>query len=742
MKNRKMLDIIGLANEQYISEADPSKKRTAQRSKFKWSTFLAAAACFLLILNIAITVPILANLDEPTTPDTGASSGDITNPSDGGLIHLPTGSSKPGTSTPSSKDEDTTPPSSDVDKENGSHIQNPDTQKPDDDPPPVTPEIQFLKNPALLGALDSYFSNGGYGGNGLDQLFPEINDALEQDKEEQESSKEEMGDLSDKIQESLSPDINDNQVVGISEGDLAKRSDKFLYYLSGTKLYVYSINKENSKAECILPLDGYVNQIDELYDSITGEYDKWEELYGNMAYSYGWEMYLSSDFNTLYVIVSSNQYTQMTGIFTFDVSTSPTVALEDFKVFSGKYITSRMVNDQLLLFTRYSVQRSYDKEVAESYIPFYSSKGTNYFTNDIYFPSDLNSSAYVMVSRLDKKGLRVEESISFLSFNDEIYVSHENIFLTNQRYAEPGDVKEIWNGATPYNTEIVAIGYKSELFEIRENVTVKGYVKDQYSLDEYNGILRVATTSYFPDKMYTSTASLYCIDISTMNIVASVECFAPENEVVRSVRFDGTKGYICTSYEEVLIDPVFFFDLSDLENITYTDTGEIDGYSSSLINIGGGYVIGIGYGESESTLKIEVYKQGESSVEIVTFEEFLNTSFATNYKAYYVDRERHLIGLPIRSYNSTTKSYEYRYLLLHFNGTHLDYVLSDNISYSITNAVRGFYQNGYYYVVTDKSFYAFNVGKLDNLPFVSADGVIQSGITSPSSNSPAWPPAA
>ena len=191
-----------------------------------------------------------------------------------------------------------------------------------------------------------------------------------------------------------------------------------------------------------------------------------------------------------------------------------------------------------------------------------------------------------------------------------------------------------------------------------------------------------------------------------------------------------------------MIDPVFFFDLSDLENITYTDTGEIDGYSSSLINIGGGYVIGIGYGESESTLKIEVYKQGESSVEIVTFEEFLNTSFATNYKAYYVDRERHLIGLPIRSYNSTTKSYEYRYLLLHFNGTHLDYVLSDNISYSITNAVRGFYQNGYYYVVTDKSFYAFNVGKLDNLPFVSADGVIQSGITSPSSNSPAWPPVA
>ena len=760
MKNRKMLDIVGLADEKYISEADPSKKRTAQKQKFKWATFLAAAACFLLILNIAITVPIIANMDEPNDPGTSSSSGDITNPSDGGLIHLPTGSSKPSDSqgsdvppTPSSKDEGT-PPSSDVGTGDGSHIQNPDTQKPEEDNPPVvTPEIQFLKNPALIGALDKYFSGGGYGDNELDQLFPEINDALEQDKAEQES-KEEMKDLSDKLGESLDKtDINDNQVVGISEGDLAKRSDKYLYYLKDTKLYVYSINKNKSEAECILPLDGYIGQLKELYDSITSEYDKWEEIIdgNNMAYAYGWEMYLSSDYKTLHIIVTADRYVPMTGVFTLDVSASPTVAIKDFKIFSGSYITSRMVDDQLLLFTRYGVRRGYNKELPESYIPFYASKGTNYFTNDIYFPSDIYSSTYVTVSRLDTDGLRVEESVSFLSFSDEIYVSHNNIFLTREiGITATEDLKESirdiwWWSREPLDTEIVAIGYKSELFEIRETVTIRGYVKDQYSLDEYEGILRVATTSYFADDMSTSTASLYCIDIDTMKIVASVECFAPEGEVVRSVRFDGTKGYICTSYEEVLIDPVFFFDLSDLNNITYTDTGEIDGYSSSLINIGGGYVIGIGYGESESTLKIEVYKQGENSVEIVCFEEFANTDFATDYKAYYIDRERHLIGLAIETYNSTTTAYENRYMLLHFNGNYFDHIIGNKIAFSIVDTVRGFYKDGYYYVVTDKDFYAFDTDNLDTLPFVSADGVRENyeenSLPDRDPNAPAWPPA-
>ena len=69
---------------------------------------------------------------------------------------------------------------------------------------------------------------------------------------------------------------------------------------------------------------------------------------------------------------------------------------------------------------------------------------------------------------------------------------------------------------------------------------------------------------------------------------------------------------MCTSIE--MSDPVFFFDLSDLNNITYKDTGTIEGFSTSLVNFGDGYLLGIGR-ESWSTFKAEIYTEADSGVE-------------------------------------------------------------------------------------------------------------------------------
>ena len=115
-------------------------------------------------------------------------------------------------------------------------------------------------------------------------------------------------------------------------------------------------------------------------------------------------------------------------------------------------------------------------------------------------------------------------------------------------------------------------------------------------MDEKDGILRVVTTVEYGSysdayghgwfvPAYTS-ASLYCVSLEDFETVASVEKFAPEGEQVQSVRFDGDYAYVCTSVN--FSDPVFFFDLSDLSNITYTDTGEIEGFSSSLVDFENG----------------------------------------------------------------------------------------------------------------------------------------------------------
>ena len=713
MKNRRMLDLIGSVDQSYIDEADPTKAKKPKASKFKWTTILSAAACILLILNIAIFVPILAGGNETNPP---SSSSDLNHiQGSGDLIQNGTSSS--------------------VD-----HIQNPDNNDEEDNKDEYTPDIQFLKNPSLLGALDSYFSNSNNNSNDLsDKVEEELENAGESFSPDNQS-----GSLA-------SPDINDNQVQGISEADVAKRSDKHLFYLRGTTLYIYTISGKSSKTECILPLGGYYDKADELAKKLN--FDQFEIDTDTTS----WEMYLSSDYKTLNIIVQTNFAPGVTGIITLDVSNAPTVEFKDFKMFAGEYITSRVVNGEILLFTKYYVQKNYDKENPMAYIPFYTVDDECRYTDDIYFPNELSASTYITVTRLDQKRLRVLESVSYLSYSDEIYVSSENIFLIREIPVTGTFRENDWlleedrdyRIFEPIDSEIAIIGYKTPLFQNRGTVIIKGYVHNQYSLDEYEGILRVATTSYVEkDGEYDSSASLWCIDISEVKVVASVENFAPINEVVRSVRFDGTEGYVCTSLQKLVFsDPVFFFDLSDLENITYTDTGVIDGYSSSLINIGGGYLIGIGYGKTASTLKIEVYKEENGQVVSVCVEEFTSTRFSTDYKSYYVDRENHLIGLAISSYSKDTGSYEDSYLLLHFDGVYFDKVMALGVSHYSEGSVRSFYEKNYLYIVTDQEFMVYEVGRLSNLPFVTADGTStgiagetnQEGGSTARPTGPAWP---
>ena len=240
-------------------------------------------------------------------------------------------------------------------------------------------------------------------------------------------------------------------------------------------------------------------------------------------------------------------------------------------------------------------------------------------------------------------------------------------------------------------TEISRIAYSDEGLSLKGSVTVKGTVKDQYSLDEYEGVLRVAVTTSVTEhsKRYVNdygleefvisrssklNASLYCLDKETFDILAAVENFAPEGERLQSARFDGNMAYICTSLQ--LSDPVFFFDLSDLDNITVKDTGTIEGFSSSLINFGGGYLLGIGVGDSWNTVKIEVYKEHEDGVISVCSYEIPYSGYSTDYKSYFIDREKWLVGLMVVSHMGVSDEH---YLLLHFDGTRLVPLLNESL---------------------------------------------------------------
>lgn len=91
--------------------------------------------------------------------------------------------------------------------------------------------------------------------------------------------------------------------------------------------------------------------------------------------------------------------------------------------------------------------------------------------------------------------------------------------------------------------------------------SVSGELNNNFSMDEYDGHLRVVTTTAGWNKDYSEyhrTNGLYVLD-KDMKIVGKIENLA-ENEEIKSARFMGKTGYFVT-YENT--DPLFSADLSD-----------------------------------------------------------------------------------------------------------------------------------------------------------------------------------
>ena len=489
-------------------------------------------------------------------------------------------------------------------------------------------------------------------------------------------------------------EITDNQVEGITEADRIKRSNTHIFYLDGNTLKIFNIAGKDSAMVGSVTLD--------------------ETAY--TTYLLQWEFYLSADCKTATVFTRypNSQKQQCVGVFSIDVSDPANPTVKHKLELTGNYLSSRVTDGKILLMTEFVPDRTkmdFDKE--ETFLP--QINGASIPAADIILPEDANSARYTVVLQLDENTLQVEGKAAFLSYTKHIYVSHDHIFLTHV-YAD----KKTENYVTIRNsmTEITALSYKDG-FAKRGSAIVRGYVKDQWSMDEYEGILRVVTTTnatkihetasssgnVSADILQTATgesnASLYCIDLKEFKVVASVEDFAPPREEVRSVRFDKATAYVCTAIE--VSDPVYFFDLSDLKNITYKETGTIQGFSSSLINIGDGYLLGIGQ-ENWSTFKVEVYRETEQNV--VGFCKYLleNVSYSQNYKSYYIDRENQLIGLGITNHNYGME----RYILLHFDGYNLVELVNTKLS-GDNELKRGVYIDGFMYLFGKGEFKVIDV---------------------------------
>ncbi|MFO0902639.1 MAG: beta-propeller domain-containing protein [Pirellulales bacterium] len=135
--------------------------------------------------------------------------------------------------------------------------------------------------------------------------------------------------------------------------------------------------------------------------------------------------------------------------------------------------------------------------------------------------------------------------------------------------------------------------------------TFAGSLLNQFSADEFDGRLRVATTRWDWNASGLNSMVQNWVQVlepvgSQLKVVGQTELVAP-GESIQSVRFDGETGYVVTFRR---IDPLFTVDLSDPTDPTVLGELKIPGFSGYLQVLDDHHVLGIGRapGDGWSTL--------------------------------------------------------------------------------------------------------------------------------------------
>ena len=443
------------------------------------------------------------------------------------------------------------------------------------------------------------------------------------------------------------------QVLGVDEADTIKTDGEYIYYMD-TERTISIIKADNGKTELITKL----------------EKPKTKEI----ADSYFSDFYIYND-KLIVLISSKNPSTSNTGyntgVYLYDISDKSNITLSDRFIQCGAYCSSRMIDNKL-----YVVSTAYAND--EDFIPYvFDSKSTDDEVSkkqlepeNIYSVENPSRKCFAVASFIDvDESAHAVTTKAFLGSANEIYCNTENLYITarnnfwiEQLNSSSNSDNNTAQEFTPKEyTQIVKVKLNEKL-DFVASCKVKGYIINQYSLDEYNGNVRVATTSSYG---VNKTNNLYVLD-SKLRGLGKVTDFA-KNEDIQAVRYVEDTAFVITYLE---IDPLFIIDLSNPSNPEITGSVKISGYSTLIVPVDKNTILGIGYGSENTELNIN------DGVKIVTFDisdksspkvldaktyDYCYSAVQNNPKALLVNFDRGDYTIPLNYEKYDYVDYDYNY---------------------------------------------------------------------------------
>lgn len=489
-----------------------------------------------------------------------------------------------------------------------------------------------------------------------------------------------------------------NQEEGVLEADIAKTDGKYIYYLYEDYDAENTVNQYINIAEADNGLftDSYALNISGDFTVPEGENcdsnivleDMY--LYNDMliviAQAYVFE-YSGDDIDETGMICGITDDKSMTCVNVYTTGIEPQLIGTYSQ--EGTYNDVRITPDgYMYLITNYfsSAYNEIDGiDDVEAYVPSYSVNGGTCLVAPecILLPGEemqeCYSIAYSIVGSLDfnNTGSFTETDIKAIAgFTGNIYCSETNLYT-----ACGGE-----------QTTITRIALDHGVITPAASGTIEGYIKDQFSMSEYNGYFRIAATietwseSYFDDFVsYGRDGVNNCVYVLDMelNEVGKISDFGID-ETIKSVNFSGDTAYVVT-YEQT--DPLFSIDLSDPEQPVILDEYKILGYSTYMQQWSDGLLLGFGVNANENGIadgvKLVMFDNSdpndlkEAGIYQLTMEsypEYLNGGLTSDAlwerKALLIAPEKNLIGVPVMISGSRNENYDwycsYKYIFFSY----------------------------------------------------------------------------
>ena len=495
-----------------------------------------------------------------------------------------------------------------------------------------------------------------------------------------------------------------NQVSGVDEADFVKNDGTRIFVLSGQKLYAHrSWPAESLRVESSLTLEGWPQQMFLHGNKVVVFSGVAEPSGGSSGGSSG-----MVDCAAMGPCGSGAAFTKMT---TVDVSDLAAPRVTDELYLPGGYHDARLAGSAARLVMRDSfrwpsgmrwwpdysrelwddqsrLEKEIDRLMAENerlirassltqWLPEGRRKrpdGTvetfGYDCRDFHKTNAPTRLGLVTVASLDLDAQTFQPPgrVSLVTQPGEVYATANALYLATPHWwwwPEAGQTDHTYvhklDLTQPHSASYVA------------SATVPGHLLNQFSMDEHQGVLRVATTISSrvaePGNLWGRTETTnrlftYAPEGGELKLLGQSEELA-KGERIYSARFMGNKGYVVTFRQ---VDPLFTFDLSDPAHPRKVGELKVPGFSSYIHPVGDTHLLTMGMHVPENgdwrarALKLSLFDVSDLANPRETFTQLVGTSYSWSeslydHKAFNYFPAKGLVAIPFTDWTWGSSDY-------------------------------------------------------------------------------------